>query len=113
MLVSIAWKKVNPVAGFFLHLIRPVVSMEAGVNHAMQGYGYQKETMLSRAIGGCPAQGFRYTYAAGAPMVGESYVIREGRSLTFFHVYVKADLREESLQRWETLLDAVRLAPAA
>ena len=49
--VSIGWKDVNAFAGFLLHLISPVSSVEASVNRAMAPYGYRKETMLERQIG--------------------------------------------------------------
>lgn len=107
--VSIGWKDVNAFAGLLLHLISPISSVEASVNRAMAPYGYRKETMLERQIGGQIAKGFRYTYTAGnTPMVGESYVIHQGRSLTFFHGYLRASMRESSLPRWEGLLDAVQ-----
>ena len=41
-------------------------------------------------------------------MVGESYVTRQGRSLTFFHVYLPDELREQGLPHWNALLDAVQ-----
>ena len=63
--VSIGWKDVNAFAGFLLHLISPISSVEASVNRAMAPYGYRKETMLERQIGGQIAKGFRYTYTAG------------------------------------------------
>ena len=107
MVVSMGWKDVNAVSAFLLRIIRPVTSVEASVNQAMAPYGYRKETGLTRQIGGQDAQGFRFTYTAGVPMVGESYVIREGRSLTFFHVYVRAAQRSEGLAQWNRLLDAV------
>ena len=65
--VSIGWKDVNAFAGFLLHLISPISSVEASVNRAMAPYGYRKETMLERQIGGQIAKGFRYTYTAGTP----------------------------------------------
>ena len=109
MVVSVGWKEVNAFAGLMLRLVDPVKSMEASVNRAMAPYGYRQETALTRKIGGRAAQGFRYTYTAGGtPMVGESYVLQEGRTLTFFHVYLRDALREESLIRWNELLDAVR-----
>lgn len=106
--VSIGWKQVSAFASLLLNIISPVKSMEASVNQAMSAYGYRQEETLTREIGGRPAQGFRFTYTAGVPMVGESYVIREGRSLTFFHVYTRAAQQAESLAAWNELLDAVK-----
>ena len=107
-MASVGWKEVNALAGLLLHIISPVASMEASVAQGMTGYGFRKETRLSREIGGQKAEGFRYTYTAGDnPMVGESYVIRSGRTLTFFHVYLPEELRE-GLDQWNALLDAVR-----
>lgn len=107
MVVSIGWKQVNAVAGLLLHLISPARSMEASVNQAMSAYGYRRDAALERQIGGQSAKGFRYSYTAQVPMVGESYVLRDGRSLTFFHAYTRDALREESLAAWQRLLDAV------
>ena len=109
MLVSIGWKEVNVGVSLLLHLIRPVKSVEASVNRSMSPYGYRLEEMLERQIGGQPVQGFRYTYTAGGtPMVGESYVLRQGRSLTFFHGYMPQELRESALALWHGLLDEVQ-----
>ena len=108
MIVSAGWKEVNALAGILLHVFSPVASMEAAVNQSMAGYGFRRETRLTRQIAGQKAEGFRYTYTAGDnPMVGESYVIRQGRSLTFFHAYFAAALRDQALVRWNQLLDAV------
>ena len=108
MLVSIGWKEVNVGVSLLLRLIRPVKSVEASVTRSMGPYGFQRETSLAREIGGQNAEGFRYTYTAGVPMVGETYVIRQARSLTFFHVYLRQELRDESLAKWNQLLDAVQ-----
>ena len=108
MAVSIGWKEVSFLAGLILHLIRPVKGVEAGVYRAMAPYGFRKETDLTRQIGGQNAAGFRYTYTAGAPMVGETYVIRQGKALTFFHMYLRESHREAGLSQWSALLDAVQ-----
>lgn len=109
IIASIGWKDVNAFASLLLHLVSPINSVEASVSRAMAPYGYRKETMLERQIGHQPAKGFRYTYTAGdTPMVGESYVIRQGKSLTFFHGYLRASMRESSLPRWQELLDRVQ-----
>ena len=106
--VSLGWKEVNAFAGLLLRILSPVTSTEASVNQAMAGYGYKRETRLSREIGGQQAEGFRYTYTAGdSPMVGETYVVRQGRSLVFFHGYIRGDRRDEYLAQWNGLLDAV------
>ena len=108
MAVSIAWKEINFAVGLILHLIRPIKSVEASVNRAMAPYGFKRETSLTRQIGGQNAEGFRYTYVAGGtPMIGETYVIRQTRSLTFFHMYLREANREDGLVQWNVLLDAV------
>ena len=109
IMVSIGWKTVNAFSGFLLKFIRPVSSAEASISRAMAPYGYLRETDLAREIGGSRAEGFRFTYTAGdVPMIGESYVIRKGRDLVFFHGYMRAELREDSLPVWNSLLDGVR-----
>ena len=109
IVASMGWKDVGAFAGILLHVISPAASVEASVSRDMAGYGYRKEKSLRREIGGVKAEGFRYTYTAGdTPMVGDSYVIRQGRSLTFFHAYYRASERETSLPLWQSLLDAVQ-----
>ena len=75
MVVSIGWKEVSVGVNLVLRLIKPVKSVEAGVNRAMAPYGFRRETSLDRQIGGQKAEGFRYAYTAGTPMVGETYVV--------------------------------------
>ena len=109
IVASMGWKDVGAFAGILLHVISPAASVEASVSRDMAGYGYRKEKSLRREIGGVKAEGFRYTYTAGDNyMVGESYVTRQGRSLTFFHVYLPDELREQGLLHWNALLDAVQ-----
>ena len=108
MTVSVGWKDINVAAGLILHLIRPVKSVEAGVARSMNPYGYMRDTYLTRQIGGQKAEGFRYSYVVGdTAMIGETYVIRQMRSLTFFHMYLRAANRDNGLVQWNKLLDAV------
>ena len=108
MTVSIGWKDIGAAANLILRVIPPVKSVEASVARSMDAYGFTLETYLSRQIGGQRAEGFRYAYTAeDTAMIGETYVVRQTRSLTFFHMYLRAANRENGLVRWNALLDAV------
>ena len=108
MAVSIGWKEIPYRASLILHILPPVKSVAASVERSMAPYGYRKEEDLTRQIGGQNAAGFRYTYTAGTSMVGETYVIHQGKALTFFHMYLRGESREQGLVQWSTLLDAVQ-----
>ena len=43
-------------------------------------------------------------------MMGESYVLKSGKTLYYFHLYAREALEEESLACWETMLDSLHRA---
>ena len=41
-------------------------------------------------------------------MYGESYALKDGRTLYYFHLYARQELKEESLPLWRQLLEEAR-----
>lgn len=108
MLVSIGWKKTGMLTAMLLSDISLERNMESSIRQGMQPYGFQQETHLNRQIAGGNAAGFRFTYTAqNTDMLSESYVLRSGHSVIYFHLYARNALREESLPVWNDLLASV------
>ena len=108
MLLSLGWTRLNPLSGL-LGAYDLAKNMESRVSRAMAPYGYRREGFGSRNVGGREASGFRYEYTAeNVPMYGESYALKEGRTLYYFHLYARQELKEESLPLWGRLLEEAR-----
>ncbi len=108
MLVSIGWKETGMLTSMLLSDISLEKNMESSIRQAMQPYGFQPETHLNRQIAGMNATGFRYTYTAqNISMLSESYVLRNGQSVIYFHLYARNALRDDSLPVWNDLLASV------
>ena len=108
MLVSVGWRETGMLTAMLLSDISVEKNMESSIRQAMQPYGFRLETYLNRQIASGNAAGFRYTYTAqDTGMLSESYVLRSGRSVIYFHLYARDAFREESLPVWNDLLASV------
>ena len=86
MLVSIGWKETGMLAAMLLSESSLERNMESSIRQGMLSYGFKLETHLNRQIAGRNAAGFRYVYTTqGIDMLGESYVLRNGRSVFYYH----------------------------
>ena len=107
IMIAAGYKK----GGFFVSLLLDSLSMakrmEGQVEKALSAGGYRMECPLSRRIAGKTADGFRYRYeVSGVGMTGESYILKYRKNFYFFHVYVRENLKEESLAVWNAFLDS-------
>ena len=108
MILSFGWKETGMLAAMLLSEYSLENNMESSIRQGMQPYGFQKESSLNRQIAGCNANGLRYLYTAkDTDMLGESYVLRSGRTVVYCHLYARAALRDESLPVWNELLDSI------
>ena len=83
--------------------------MEQSCAQAMKNYDYRLIDFLTRQIGGKTAFCFRYAYSAeDVPMEGESCFIRDGKDMYNLYVYYREQLREESTDIWESILDSIK-----
>ena len=108
MLLSFGWKETGMLTAMLLSEYSLENNMESGIRQGMRPYGFQRESSLSRQVAGCSASGLRYLYnAKDTDMLGESYVLRSGRTVVYCHLYARAALRDESLSVWNELLDSI------
>lgn len=110
MLISIGWKKTGMLSALLLSEFSLEKNMESSIRQGMLPYGFQRESALTRQIAGRNAAGFRYTYnSKNIGMLGDSYVLRSGNTVVYFHMYARTSLREESISVWNDLLESVTL----
>ena len=108
ILVTAGWKQAGGIAGL-LSRGDLAKNMEKRVRRPMQPYGYRLEGFTERSIAGEKAGGFRYSYRAQeTDMYAESYALKHGGAVYYFHFYARAALKAESLPVWEELLGFVR-----
>ena len=105
--VSVAWKEVNGFSALILNNHDLAKHMERSVKKSMRQFGYMTGGKIRRIVGGKESEGFCYTYTAQQiRMFGESLVLRRGKTIYYFHFYVRESLKEESLPLWDSLLAA-------
>ena len=106
LLISAGWRKEG---GFFSRLMGGndyVGNMEKCYRRVFKPYGFRMDSRPGRQIAGEMAQGVRYTYRAKeTDMTGESFVLKKDDTLYYLHAYYRTSQREESLKRWNAILD--------
>ena len=111
MIVTIGWKKTNGLLSLILKTKDIAERMEKTIGRAMKNSGFQREGHLERIIAGSKAEGFSYYYTAqDTDMLGQSFVVKDDKTVVYFHFYARTALRKESLKVWNMLLDSVKRA---
>ncbi len=108
IVVSAGEKQINGFSALVLSGKDLAKNMEKQINKPMEPYGYHLEGFFTRQVGGKSAEGFRYTYMAqGIDMLGESYVVKNGKQLLYLHLYARDAQRDESLAVWNEMLRSI------
>ena len=90
-----------------------VSSLEKSCAQAMKNFDYSLVKFMSQQIDGKMAYGFRYIYTAEAvPMEGECFTIRDGKLLYNLYVYYRKLLRDDSVSKWESIMDSIKWVKA-
>ncbi len=111
MLITAGWKKIGAFSSFFLNENDLVDNMEKKLRKPMEPFGYRLLGITSAPIGKKTAGGIRYTYTAqGVDMYAESYVIKVGKNLWYFHLYTRVSTQDENLPLWNQILATARWA---
>ena len=105
MIVTAGTKQINGFSAALLNARDLAKNMEKQIRKPMASLGYRCEGFRQQTVGGRTAEGFRYSYTAqGVGMTGESYVVKDGKSLYYLHAYMRTELLEASLPVWEEVL---------
>ncbi len=105
IIATVGWKNAG-IASLILRASDIASGSEKQIAKGMQKYAYVSEGFSERNVGGTGASGFgyRYTPDEGIGMYGETHVLKKGRTVYFFNVYVRDELREESIRVWDDIL---------
>ena len=107
MLVTVGWKKSGGFASFMLNSKDLAKNMELKVSKAMDPAGYALKDFKERTVGGMTMEGFGYEYSVeGIDMYGESFALKVGKMLYYFHLYARKELLDKSLPVWEEILNS-------
>jgi hypothetical protein len=107
IMISIGWKVLGKVPAMLLSAKDAIKVTESQISGPMQAYGYQMHGFFSKKIGSEKAEGFSYSYKAqGIEMHGESYVVKYKKTFYYLQLYVREELKDESLALWEEILSS-------
>lgn len=110
MLVCIGWKQVGSIVSHLIGTKNLAKDMEQRVRRPMKQFGYRMGGFSKKKLGGKEALGFSYEYTAqGIDMTGESYVIKIGKEIYSFHVYIRTELKSECFSVWEKMLQNISI----
>lgn len=108
MVISVSWKKPGAFAGLLLSVNDLAASMEKYIRKGNAPFGYRLDEFRDITIGGHSARGIRYRYSVqGIEMLGESYVLKSGKQLYYFHLYTRSSL-PDNLKIWESILNSAQ-----
>lgn len=105
IVVSVGYKKAGLLTSKMLSQKDIATKSEGSIRQAMKPYRYWPDGAGKREVGGLAADGFRYLYSAQeTDMYAETYVLKKGKTFYYFHVYMRAALKEKSMPVWEEML---------
>ncbi|MBQ2478078.1 MAG: hypothetical protein II510_01210 [Erysipelotrichales bacterium] len=99
ILISMADKTINGFSARLLNAKDIAKKDEGYMRSIMKTFGYKLEGFTELPVGSKFAQGFEYTYLAkgDVPMTAITCVVKEGKTLYYFHIYFRTAERDESL----------------
>ncbi len=108
ILLCAGWKPAG-LAGWLAGVADIARGAEARIRTPMRQFGYRRDEFCSRLLGGRKAEGFRYQYQAqGVYMIGETWVMKENKTIYNIHVYFRRALKEDSRPVIEEILGSIR-----
>ncbi len=108
ILISVGAQTINAFSALLLSTSDLAKNAEKQIARLMQSNGYRREQFVTRKIDGLHAEGYRYTYTAqSVGMTGETYVVKDGKTVIYFHVYVREAHKDEGFAIWNAFLDGM------
>ncbi len=109
ILISIGWRKIGLFAKTVLNINDLSKGLEKNIRNGMQPFSYTKENDLEMSLDGEVMRGIRYTYiASNIDMVAESYVVKHGKEIYYFHYYSRKTLNSENKKTWSDILQSAK-----
>ena len=109
IMISIAWQKLGGFTDLMLNAKDLAKNIRKGIQKLMGNYGYSFGGNLSRKIAGNRAEGFSYTYTAkDIAMYGEAYAMKSDKTVYYFYLYAREELKDESVDAWNKMLETIK-----
>lgn len=109
ILISVGRKSIGGISALLVSAKDAAKRMEASIRKPMQAYGYRLNSFLAKDVGGKQAEGFGYEYEAqGIGMYGESFVVKQDRTLYYLNLYARQERKAESMEVWSAILSSAR-----
>ncbi len=109
MIVTVGYKANVGFAAKLLSAKDMAKNMEKQIAKPMMIYSYARGRFKETQIGGISGYGFDYSYEVqGLVMIGESYVVKRDKSVYYFNMYSRDNMKTKNLSTWEDMLKQAR-----
>ena len=107
ILVTVGWKQTG-IASMILSGLDLANNMEKHIRRAMMSFGYRLEGFKECQIADTKVHGFGYEYVSHEiPMYAESYAMKKGKVIYYFHFYARTAMKSESIAIWRDMLSSI------
>ena len=109
IVVTVGWRVLGSFAAMLLSTKSAAKNTDMQIGKMMRRFNYRTQGFSERELGGRSASGFRYTYdSKNTRMMGETFFVKNGKTLYGFNFYGRQALEKKSMPAWEEFLDTVR-----
>ena len=108
MVICIGYKQPPGWALLMLSAKDLAKKAEAQLRKPMEQYGYRLTGFSERNLGGGKAHGFSFEYTAqGIEMYADSFVLKKGKTVYYFHCYARKAQQAESAAVWQEMTEHI------
>ncbi len=109
IIVAVGYKTIPGFSAMLLSAKDIAKKMEKQISKPMMIYSYARGRFKDTEIGGIDASGFDYSYEVqGIVMLGESYVVKKNKTIFYFNMYTRDNMKAMNLSTWADILRQVR-----
>ncbi len=104
LVLSAFWRKIGGLSSLLIDEKAIIKHVEETVSKPMKQYGYQLLDWETIWIGNQKAEGVCYSYQVNdTAMTADSFIVKNHRTLYYFHIYSQSALYEENKTLWSVL----------
>ncbi len=109
IIVAVGYKTIPGFSAMLLSAKDIARNMEKQLSKPMRLFSYARGRFKDTEIGGIDASGFDYSYEVqGIVMLGESYVVKKNKTIFYFNMYTRDNMKAMNLSTWADILRQVR-----
>ncbi|MBR4163081.1 MAG: hypothetical protein IKR11_06120 [Solobacterium sp.] len=108
IMITAAWKQVGGFTSMMLNDKDLVKNAEEYIRKANKAYQYHYDGPVQLEAAGQKAEGFQYGYhVQDTDMTGICCVIKDGKTVYYFYLYVRKENEEEGIQIFRQMLENI------